>query len=165
MSDELDRRPPTTSIGVAVAAGMGAVLAVGVTSPEGAGGVFAGALLSAVGLVRGSRRAVAWGAGVGAIGIVLAGLAGGSAASLVAGAVALTVAWDVGDHALSLGDHVGRESPSRRNQFVHSGTGALVGLLTAGIGYGSYTAATGGQPVAALVFLLFGAVVLVSAFR
>lgn len=162
---EIDRRPPIQSVVGVAMGGLLSVAAIGIGSPEGAAVGVAGLLAFVVGLLRSSSRALTWGAGLVAVGIVIGGLAGAGAGGLVVAAVALAVTWDIADHALSIGDHVGRRARSSRNQFFHAGASLLVGLLTAGIAYGSYAAATGGQPVAALVFMLFGVVVLVSAFR
>lgn len=166
---ELDERPPATSVGVAAIFAMLATVATAAVSVQGAAGVGLAVVFFAIGLVRRSHAALAWGVAVGAVGLVLAASGGGAGSGgelglLIAG-VSLAVAWDVGDHALSLGQAVGRNARSARNQFVHAGTSLLVGTLAAGVGYGTYISATGGQPIAALVFLLFGAIVLVSAFR
>lgn len=174
---EIDRRPPTTGVAFATIFALLAAVATAAVSLQGAAGVGLATVLVAIGLVRRSRAALTWGVALGAAGLVLAATSGGGAGGaggsggagdvlgLLVAAVALAVAWDVGDHALSLGTTVGRNARSARNQFVHAGTSLLVGTLAAGVGYGTYVSATGGQPVAALVFLLFGAVVLVSAFR
>lgn len=169
---EIDRRPPTTGVAFATIFALLAAVATAAVSLQGAAGVGLAVVLIAVGLVRRSHAALAWGVAVGATGLVFAATSGGGAGGgardvlgLLVAAVALAVAWDVGDHALSLGTAVGRNARSARNQFVHAGTSLLVGTLAAGVGYGTYVSAAGGQPVAALVFLLFGATVLVSAFR
>lgn len=167
---EIDERPPAVSVAVAAVFAMLATVATAATSVQGAAGVGLAVVLLAVGLVRRSPTALSWGVAVGAAGLVLAASGGGTGGdggvlALLVAAVSLAVAWDVGDHALSLGAAVGRDARSARNQFVHAGTSLLVGTLAAGVAYGTYISATGGQPIAALVFLLFGAVVLVSAFR
>ncbi|WP_430505211.1 DUF7519 family protein [Haloparvum sp. PAK95] len=172
---EIDRRPPTTGVAFATSFALLAAVATAAVSLQGAAGVGVAVVLVAVGLVRRSHAALAWAVAVGAAGLVFAATSGGGAGGAAGGAgdvlgllvaaVALAVAWDVGDHALSLGTTVGRNARSARNQFVHAGTSLLVGTLAAGVGYGTYVSAAGGQPIAALVFLLFGAIVLVSAFR
>ncbi|MFB6235321.1 MAG: hypothetical protein ABEH81_15535 [Halopenitus sp.] len=169
---EIDQRPPTTGVAVATIFALLAAVATAAVSLQGAAGVGLAIVLFAIGLVRRSQAALAWGVALGAAGLVFAATSGGGAdgsagnvLGLLVAAVSLAVAWDVGDHALSLGTAVGRNARSARNQFVHAGTSLLVGTLAAGVGYGTYISAAGGQPVAALVFLLFGAIVLVSAFR
>ncbi|WP_058365955.1 DUF7519 family protein [Haloparvum sedimenti] len=162
---EIDRRPPMASVVAGTVFALLSVLACAAASAQGALVATVGLLALVVGLVRASRRALTWSVALYVAGFVVAGLSGADPAPLVAAAVALTLAWDAADHALSLGEHVGRDARSRRNQFVHAGTNALVGLLTGGVAYGTYVAATGGQPVAALVFLLLGAVAVVTAFR
>lgn len=165
---EVDRRPPAVSVGVVALFAMLSAVATAATSAQGGAGVGIGILLFAIGMVRRSRTALSWGVGVGAAGLVFAATSGtsnGDVLGLLLAAVFLAVAWDVGDHALSLGEAVGRNARSARNQFVHAGTSVLVGTVAAGVAYGTYISATGGQPIAALVFMLFGAILLVSAFR
>jgi len=168
---EIDRRPPATGVAFATIFALLAAVATAAVSLQGAAGVGLGIVLFAIGLVRRSHAGLAWGVALGAAGLVFAATSGGGGGGagnvfgLLVAAVSLAVAWDVGDHALSLGAAVGRNARSARNQFVHAGTSLLVGTLAAGVGYGTYVSAAGGQPVAALVFLLFGAIVLVSAFR
>lgn len=165
---EIDERPPTVSVGFAAVFALLATVATAATSLQGAAGVGLAVVFFAIGLLSRSQRALGWGVAVGAAGLVFAASgsgADGNVAGLLIAAVSLAVAWDVGDHAISLGGAVGRNARSARNQFVHAGTSLLVGTLAAGVAYGAFISATGGQPIAALVFLLFGAVVLVSAFR
>ncbi|MGZ0748046.1 DUF7519 family protein [Haloparvum sp. AD34] len=173
---EIDRRPPTTGVAFATSFALLAAVATAAVSLQGAAGVGVAVVLVAIGLVRRSHAVLALAVAVGAAGLVFAATSGGAGGAggsggagdvlgLLVAAVSLAVAWDVGDHALSLGTAVGRNARSARNQFVHAGTSLLVGTLAAGVGYGTYVSAAGGQPVAALVFLLFGAIVLVSAFR
>jgi len=166
---ELDERPPVAALAVTAVLAVVAVAATAAASVEGGAGVAAAAVLLVVGVTRQSAGALAWGVLVGAAGLVFAsagpGTGSGGEASLVVAAVALAVAWDVADHGLSLGAAVGRDARSTRNVVVHAWSSLLVGALAGGVAYGTFVAATGGQPLAALVFLLFGATVLVSAFR
>ncbi|MES3162385.1 MAG: hypothetical protein PPP55_12605 [Halorubrum sp.] len=152
-------------VGIALGAATFATLVTAVTAPVG--GAVVGLSLAGfgIGTVVGSARILSWGAGVGVAGIVVAASSGGGAEPLLVAAVALTVGWDTADHGLSLGEHVGRDARARRNVAVHAGSTLLVGTVSAVVVYGTYAAAAGGQPVAALALLLFGAVVLASVFR
>ena len=162
---ERDAGPPTLAVVTSLVAAGIASLAALLAAPLG------GALLAVatVGFVAGSvgrsYRALSWAAGIGLVGLVVAGYRGGGVESLLVGGVALAVAWDVADHGLSVGEQVGRDARTRRNVAVHAGTTLLAGGLSAGVVYGVYLAAAGSQPVAVLALLLFGAVVLASVLR
>jgi hypothetical protein len=162
---ERDARPPTLAVVASLVAAGVASLAALIAAPLG------GALLAvaAVGLLAGSfrqsHRVLSWAAGIGTVGLAVAGYRGGAVEPLLAGGVALAVAWDAADHGLSVGEQVGREARTGRNVAVHAGTTLLAGALSVGVVYGVYLAAAGSQPVAALALLLFGAVVLASALR
>lgn len=164
-SHERDTRPPTLAVGTSLVAAAVAALAGVFAAPLG--GSVVG--LAAIGFVAGSflrsARVLSWAAGTGAIGIMIAGYLGGAVEPLLVSGVGLALAWDVADHGLSVGKQVGRKARTRRNVAVHAGTNLLVGGLSVGVVYGVYIAAAEGQPVAALALLLFGGVVLASAFR
>ncbi len=162
---ERDDRPPVFAVLAAFVAGTVSFLAALLAAPIGGALLGIGVLALVVGSTFGSRRALSWAAGIGILGLAVAGYAGGAPEPLLVSGVALVVAWDVADHGLSLGDHVGRNAGVRRAVLVHAGTNLLVGVASVGVVYGTYAVATGGQPVAALALLLFGAVVLVSLFR
>lgn len=162
---ERDVRPPRLVVGLSLGAATLATLAAVLTTPIGGAVVGLSVAGYGVGLVLRSPRLLSWGAGAGAVGVAVAAGSGGGAEPLLIAAVALVVGWDVADHGLSIGRHVGREARTRRNIAVHAGSAVLVGALSAVVVYGTYVAAAGGQPVAALALLLFGAVVLASAFR
>lgn len=160
------RRPPPAGIWGATLAALAGATAVGLSSPT-AGGVGAlGTVLVVVGLVRPSRRILGAGAIAVAVAVLVANAFGGpgAGASLV-GVIGAALAWDVGEHALGLGEQLGRETDVTRNVAVHTAASLTVGAVSAGVAFGVYSAAAGGQPVVALVFLLVGAVALASAIR
>lgn len=162
---ERDARPPTLAVVASLAAAAVASLAVLVAAPIGAPLLAAATVGLVAGSFRRSHRLLSWAAGIGLVGLAVAGYRGGSVEPLLVGGVALAVAWDVADHGLSVGEQVGREARTRRNVAVHAGTSLLAGALSVGVVYGVYLAAAGSQPVAALALLLFGAVVLASVLR
>ncbi len=162
---ERDARPPTLSVVASLVAAAVAASAVLLAAPVGGAVVGAATLVFAAGLFRRSARVLSWGAGIGLVGIAVAGYLGGAIEPVLVGGVALAFAWDVADHGLSVGEQVGREARTRRNVAVHAGANLLVGGLAVGVAYGVTLAAGGGRPVAALALLLFGGVVLASAFR
>ena len=122
----------------------------------------AGTLVLWAGLLRGTRSTVT----TGAFGLfVAATVAGAQAAPVVpvlASVVLAAVAWDAGNNAISIGEQLGRSADTARIEVVHGAATLATGTLTAGFGYATYRLATGGQPVAAVVFLLLGAVLLVA---
>jgi len=121
-----------------------------------------GLVLLWAGLVRGSTATVT----TGAFGVFLAAIIAGSQSApiipVLASIVFAVVAWDTGGNAISIGKQLGRSANTMRVEVVHIGASFAVGLLTAGIGYAIYVFGTGGQPVAAVVFLLLGAVLLIA---
>ena len=90
---------------------------------------------------------------------------GGSLELSILGGVFAIAAWDVGDHAIDLGQYVGRGARTRQSVLVHSAGSLAVGIVPVGIGYGIYTAAPGGRPVSALVLLLLAAVLVIVGLR
>lgn len=162
---ERDARPPTLAVVVGLVAAAIATLAALLAAPLGGALLAAATVGFAAGSLRRSHRVLSWAAGVGVVGLAVAGYRGGGVEPLLVGGVALAVAWDVADHGLSVGAQVGRDARTRRNVAVHAGTTLLVGALSVGVASGVYLAAAGSQPVAALALLLFGAVVLASAIR
>lgn len=157
------RAPTRLASGAAVAAGLLAVVATGPYSwlalAAGTGGV----LLLVGGLVRGTVRVVTTGGFALLVGALAGGLAGAPAPATLLGAATAVLAWDAGGTAVALGEQLGREAPTRRLELVHLGGSVLAGLLASGVGFGLYRVTTGGQPVAALVFSLVAAVLLVAA--
>lgn len=160
---QIVREPTRVASSAAVAAGL---IAVGVSGPYswlalGAGA--AGLLLLGGGLVRGAGASVTTGAAVLGAGALLAGLEGAPAPAVLVGVATSVLAWDAAGTAITLGDQLGRRAPTRRLEAVHLVGSLLVAGLATGVGYGLYRALTGGQPVAALVFSLVAAVLLVAA--
>jgi hypothetical protein len=162
---ERDARPPALAVVVSLVAAAIASLATFLAAPLGGALLAVATVAFVAGSVRRSHRFLSWGAGLGVVGLAVAGYRGGGVEPLLVGGVALAVAWDAADHGLSVGEQVGRDARTRRNVAVHAGTTLLAGALSVGVVYGVYLAAAGSQPVAALALLLFGAVVLASALR
>ena len=164
---ELNRDPAVVSSVVSVIAGFLAVLvtapALGLAIPFG----LAGVLFLALGLFRvGSRGWVSLGVTSIFIGIVVVGALGAAPPlTLLTGAVALFVSWDVGQHAVTVGEQFGRTAPTQRGEVVHAAASSLVGVLAAGVAYGIYLFGAGDQPALAIILLLLGVVGLVWALR
>jgi len=164
---EINDDPAVVSGAISVFAALLAVLVVtpffGFAVPLG----LLGLLFLGVGVFgEGSRRWVSLGVTSVFIALVLVGALGAATPlTLVVGSVALFVAWDVGQHAVTVGEQFGRGVPTRRGEVVHAAATSLVGVLGAGIAYGIFQFGTGGQPALAVILMLLGVVGLVWALR
>lgn len=160
------RKPPRLGVALAgTAAAVGAAALALVSLPAGGIGVL-GVVSVAVGTLVGSRRILGVGAvALGAAVLLAGGLSGAGPGPLLVGGLAAALSWDLGEHALGLGEQLGRGTDVTRNLATHAAASVAVGVVAAAVTFGVYVSAAGGQPVAALVFLLVGAVALVSAVR
>ena len=162
-TDGIDRSPAVVSSGLAVGAGVVSLLGSTLGAVVGALPATAGLVVLGVGLLRASRAALTAGAGLLFAGVLLAGASGAAPEPLLVGTIGAVLAWDVGENGIGIGAQLGRAADTRRAELVHAASSLVVGAVTAGLGYGVYLGAASGQPLTALVFLLLGAVVLVSA--
>lgn len=162
----VDHAPTRVSRGLAIVAGIGAV-AFATIGGGGAGGGVAllGVVLVAFGATVGERWAVTAGSFVCFGGVLVAGLAGAPPAPIVAGTVAAVAAWDLGENAINLGEHVGRNTPTRRAELAHATATTGVGVVAATGGYLVYNSLTGSPASVAVILLLVGGVALVAALR
>lgn len=160
--DPVDRSPAKLSATLSLVAGLVAVVATAIAGPLGALVAAPGLLGVFVGVTRGSRRAVTVGSFVLFVG-ALAGPATGSESPAVLVAVAATVlAWDVGEHAINVGEQLGREADTRNGEVAHAAASTVIGAGAAALGYLLYVLTAGRKPLTALVLLLFAAIVLTS---
>lgn len=152
--------PPRLSGGLSVGFAIAATLSM---TPAGVG-LVAGTLgtgLVAVGLF---VRPAGW--AVHLAGIVLVGGALGAAAvGLPPGLVLLAagfgiLSWDVGDHAIGLGDQLGRDADTTRNEVVHVAASVIVIGTVSAVGYATFVLSPGSRPMTALVLLIFGTLLL-----
>lgn len=159
----VDRSPAGLSRWASAGAGLVALAAGGLYSWPAlvTGGL--GFLLLVVGLVRGTGGAISAGAFCLFGGPILAGSQGAPVLPVLAGVAFAVLAWDAGGNAISVGRQLGRDADTVRAEAVHLAASAVVGAVVAGVGFGLYRTATGGQPVAALVLLALAAVLLVEA--
>lgn len=162
---EIVRRPTRIGSVLALLPGVVAVAAAGLGAPSGAALGALGLVALAAGLLAGSRRAVSVAGVLFGLGVLVAGWAGAPPEPLLVGGLGSVVAWDVGSNAVSVGNQLGREARTRRLEVVHAAASVVVGGITVALGYGTYLLASGGQPVAAVVFLLLGVVVVVTGLR
>jgi hypothetical protein len=158
------RRPPPLSIGISVAAAVVVALSVA-RVPIAVGIGVSGVVTVTVGLVLASRPLLEVSGAMLGLAVVAGGALGATPASVSVAALAAVVAFDVADHAQGLGQEIGRDARTRRNELVHAGGSLLVGGVAGAIAYGVFLGIAGGQPTTALAFLLCGAIALVAALR
>lgn len=156
--------PAPLSAQLAAVVAVLAVLAVFGGDPIGIPPAVVGGAVLVAGVLRASRRLVAGGAAVLFLGVLGGALRGDPLLSLLGGALAV-VAWDVGEHAIGVGEQLGADSPTRRLEVTHAAASAIVGLAAVGVGYGIYTAAWSGLPETALTLFVAGALLLTWALR
>ncbi|WP_435178952.1 DUF7519 family protein [Halorussus sp. AFM4] len=78
---------------------------------------------------RGSRTLVKLGAGFVLIGVLISGVFDAlPAGTLVAGATAAVVGWDLGENAVNVGEQLGRAASTWRTEGVHAAGAMLVGV-------------------------------------
>lgn len=163
---DVDHSPTKASSYAAVIAGFFAAVTSApfslLTVPLGFGGV---AIMAGGLFVRKNRSWVTFGAAGLLLSVLISGLFGTPGEMLLISAAGTVLAWDLGQHAISLGDQIGRHSKTWRNEALHGSATAIVAMLSAAFGYVVYSSAGGGQPVAAVIMLSLGIVFLVWAIR
>lgn len=159
---DVTHSPATVSAVIATAAAAAAVLATGLTSVLALGlGLFGLAGVAAGLFAFESRRAVDAGTAVVFLGVVVSGVYGTPAPLLLIGALGTVVAFDAGDNAFSVGAQLSDDTDTRRGELAHVAASVAFGVLAAAFAYGVYLALGGTeQPIAGLLFLLLGAVLL-----
>ncbi|MGM0592409.1 MAG: DUF7519 family protein [Halobacteriota archaeon] len=130
----------------------------------------AGVLVVGVGLVplrgSGSRGVVKAGAALVFLGVLAAGvLEAVEVGYLLAGAAASVVAWDLGEHAINVGEQLGRDASTWRGESVHAAASACV----AGAGIVAATVVDGvgaaGLSLPALALILVAVVLFTAALH
>lgn len=161
---DFDPTPPTAATLPAVVASL-VVFAVTLVSTASVALSAAGAALVAYGTQNGARRFVTLGGGSLFAAVVFAGTAGADPRlTLFAGAAAV-VAYDAGEHAVSLGHDVGSEARVHQSLLVHVASTAAVAVLVAAVAFGVYEFGPGSLPVGGLIALLVGGVFLAYALK
>lgn len=162
---EITREPSRFGIAVAVGFALLAIAVTAIVAPTGAAVSGIGLVVLLAGLVLASRRLVTNGGAFLLLGVLYAGYTGAAPLLVLVGALMGVLAWDAGSNAISVGEQLGKESSTMRAEVVHVTASFLVGTLAVAVGYAVYVAAAGGQPVAAVLLLVVGAVALVNALR
>jgi hypothetical protein len=162
----IDHSPTTVStyaaIGAAVVAGLTSAPFNILALPLGIAGITA---IAAGLLVTESRTWVTLGTGSLFLCVLVSGGFGTPVEFLLVSTVATVLAWDLGQHAIGLGDQIGSHSRTRRNEIIHGAFSTIVGVVATIFGYGFYVVAGGGQSIAALSMLLVAIVFLIWAIR
>lgn len=151
-------------------AAMVAAVVAGLTSapfallalPLGLGGI---AIIASGLFLEASRFRVTMGAAGLFLSVIVAGAYGIAPALLLVSAAATVLAWNFGLNAISLGEQIGREAETSRNEIVHAASATIVAMLSAGVAYVVYLTAGGGRPVAAVAMLSLALVFLIWAIR
>lgn len=156
----------TLGVGVAVAfVGVAAVVALADEFPDVLRTLpgLLGVLALGVGLApvrgRGSRRLVKVGAGLVLVGVLFAGLLRSvGTGTLVAGAVAAVVGWDLGEHAVNVGEQLGRTASTWRGEALHAVGAVAVGGAAVGAGRFGDGVGSPGLSLPALALLVLAVV-------
>jgi hypothetical protein len=160
---EFDSSPPRLGVALATVAAFVAASATGavpIVLPIG----LAGLLAVAGGTLRASGRLVTLGFVALLAGVVVAGAFGAGPEPLLIALAGALLAWDVGTQAIDLGASL-EGADATRPLLVHAAFSTVVAVTAAGGGYAVFRLASGGRPVAAVVFLLLGALVILVALR
>lgn len=100
------------------------------------------------------------------VGTIISGAYGALTPELMLVGVASTViAWDLGQHGISIGEQLGRKTQSKRLQLVHTATSAVVIGLVSFIAYFVFLFSGDGRPGPAVALIVLGIVVMAWMFR
>lgn len=163
----VDHAPPRLSQIVASVAGL---VGAGLTAPFALLALpfgLAGVVMVATSLfVAESRRWLSVGVALVFAGTLISGAFGAVPPELMLLSVASTIlAWDIGHHAFSLGDQLGRNTPTQRLEIVHMATSAVAIGVVSFVGYFVYLFSGDGRPAPAVALLVLGIVVMGWMFR
>lgn len=164
MTTTVDTRPTPFGVGLAGLLAIGVPIATAVV-PLSLVPSLLGVLVIVIGTARGREPVATLGAGALLGGVLTAGLGGARPEALLIGTASLVLAWDVSLQAIGLGRMLGRAADTTRALIVHTVLSTIGGALIVGLGYVLFRIVGDGHPLTALVLLLFGALVLVAAFR
>ena len=157
---EFDTHPPTVAVLPTLVAAAVSVLAVAAGSTVALMLSGPGAAALAFGARSGNRRLVTLGAGLAFVGAVVGGATGLPLMLSMLGGIGAIVAYDTGEHAVSLGIDVGSRAGVTHSVLVHAAASAVVASLAGGIGYAIYAFGPGSLPVTGLLALLTAGVLL-----
>lgn len=159
----IDGSPARTSARLAVA--LAAVAALWLPTAGGRAFGFLGAVLVAAGALRGRRGRVTAGAVALVAGVAASGLAGAPTLPLVGATLCSLLAWDAGRYGITVGEQLGRGAATTRLELAHVAATAAVGTAAAALGTASYLAVDTTTDGVAVVVLLVGVALVLSALR
>lgn len=128
-------------------------------------GVFGLAGLAVGQFVIESRRTAGIGTALLFLAVIVGGLFGNGEMLTTVGALATVLAFDLSQNAFSVGNQLSTATDTSRGETIHAAASLFVGAIAIVVAFGIYLLAGGGQPVAALAFVLLAAVLLVWAVR
>lgn len=161
---EFEPRPPTIAVVPALVACGFALLSL-VVAPTGLVFAAPGAMLLLFGARNGERRHVTVGAAVLSLGVLVGAFSGVDPAYALVGGVGAVVAYDAGEHAVSLGHDVGQNARVGQSVLVHVASTASLSVVVTTLAFGVYTFGPSALPVTALLTLLLGGILLAFVLR
>ena len=164
---EVVHAPPKLIQAIALAA---ALVGVGLTAPFTVLAMpfgFAGFVIVAASLYYTySRGWLTIGIGLILVGALITGAYGVLPPELwLVGIGATIIAWDAGQHGMVIGDQLGRQAQSKRNQLVHvAATTLLIGIVSTFVYLVSLIGGSG-RPASAVALVVVGVILLAWVFR
>lgn len=164
---EVDHAPPRLSQLVGVAAALLGTALTALFAPLAIPFGISGAVIFAASLlVTYSTRWLTIGTALILVGAMISGAFGVMTPELLLLAVGATlVGWDAGQHGIVVGDQLGRQTKSQRNQLVHVAATVLVVALISVFSYLVYLLGSGGRPGPAVATVVLGIVLTAWLFR
>lgn len=162
---EFDPEPPTVALLPAMLAGLLALVVTTASSGIALAVGGPGAALLTLGGRNGNRRLVTIGGTLLFAGVVLAGATGLQPSVALAAGVLAAVAYDTGEHAVTLGYDVGRQARVTQNVAVHAVSSLGFASVVAGVAYAIYEFGPASLPVTGLLALLAAGVLLAYSLR
>lgn len=160
----IDRRPARASSFLSLLVALGVTAAVGEASPLALLAAATGVVTLAAGLLASSRSWLTVGAFGLFAGVGVASLLGDGTALVLVAAAGTLVAWDLAEHAVGLGEQLGRMAATTRAELAHAALSVGVGAVAVGVAL--LAGAGGGSlPVSGLIAALLAAVVLFAALQ
>lgn len=164
---EIEHAPPRiTQVVAGVAALIGTLLTapfVPLAIPFGLAGlvIVAGSLFV--------MYSIGWltiGTGMILLAALISGAYGALSPELMLVAVGATiVAWDAGQHGIVIGEQLGRQTHSQRNQIVHIAASSLVIALVSAFVYFVYLLGGDGRPAPAVAIVVVGVLIMAWVYR
>jgi len=143
--DAFDVGAPEPGVPITAIPATIAILATAVAIPAAVLALL-GASLMIVGVRRGNRRLHTMGAAASFAGVLFATALGAAPALALLGGACAVLAWDAGEHAIGLGQQVGRDADARRAVLVHTGASSLAAIGIVLLTTVVYLLARTGQP-------------------